>query len=66
METPEVTIGEVLEEAATEDAELRPKFDEKLDILAFELWQRGSRQDLAADEEASDDEESVGHHASCL
>ncbi|HLK70182.1 MAG TPA: hypothetical protein VKU19_42425 [Bryobacteraceae bacterium] len=45
---------------------LQPSFEEDLDVLAFELWQRGSRQDLAAEEEAADDEETVGCHASCL
>ena len=46
--------------------EPRPNFEEEIDVLAFELWQRGSRQDLAADEETADDEETVGCHASCL
>ena len=45
---------------------LRPGFEEDLDVLAFELWQHGSRQDLAADEETADEEEAVGAHASCL
>jgi hypothetical protein len=40
--------------------------EEELDAIAFELWQRGSRQDLAAAEDCSDDEEAVGCHASCL
>ena len=40
--------------------------EEELDILAFELWQRASRQDLAAEEECSDEDEVVGCHASCL
>lgn len=40
--------------------------EEELDILAFELWQRASRQDAAAEEDCSNDEEVVGGHASCL
>lgn len=65
------TTDTVVEEAA---AELTPWGDppppnlaeEELDILAFELWQRASRQDVAAEEECSDDEEVVASHASCL
>jgi hypothetical protein len=64
METLEMPITEELAEVQGED--LRPRFEEELDVLAFELWQRSSRQDLAADEEAADDEETVGCHASCL
>jgi len=40
--------------------------EEELDILAFELWQRASRQAAAADQDCSDEEETVGCHASCL
>jgi hypothetical protein len=40
--------------------------DQEMDVLAFELWQRGSRQDLAAEDDCSDDQEIVGCHASCL
>ena len=39
---------------------------EELDLIAFEMWQRSCRQDLAAGEDCSDDEEVVGAHASCL
>jgi hypothetical protein len=63
METP---ITEELAEVSPGEEELRPRFEEEIDVLAFALWQRGSRQDLAADEEAADDEEAVGCHASCL
>jgi hypothetical protein len=56
-------IAELTETAREES---RPGFEEELDVLAFELWQRGSRQDLAADEETADEEETVGSHASCL
>jgi len=40
--------------------------EEDLDLIAFELWQRSCRQDLAAAEDCSDDEEAVAPHASCL
>jgi hypothetical protein len=40
--------------------------EEELDTLAFELWQRASRQDLAAEEACSDEDEVVACHASCL
>lgn len=40
--------------------------EEQLDILAFELWQRASRQDLAAEEDCPDEDITVGCHASCL
>jgi hypothetical protein len=44
-----------------------PKIEEEaLDILAFELWQRACRQDAAAEEDCSNDEETVASHASCL
>jgi hypothetical protein len=66
METLEMPIAGELAEVSPRDEDLRPRFEEEIDVLAFELWQRGSRQDLAADEEAADDEETVGCHASCL
>ena len=66
METLEMPTTEELAELSPGNEDLRPRFEEELDVLAFELWQRGSRQDLAADEEAADDEETVGCHASCL
>jgi hypothetical protein len=66
MDTLEMPITEELAEASPTGEDLRPRFEEELDVLAFELWQRGSRQDLAADEEAAEDEETVGCHASCL
>ena len=40
--------------------------EEELDLIAFEMWQRSCRQDLAAGEDCSDEEETVGSHASCL
>ncbi|MBZ5617480.1 MAG: hypothetical protein LAQ69_01915 [Acidobacteriia bacterium] len=66
METLAMPVAEELAEASSGDEVSRPRFEEELDILAFELWQRGSRQDLAADEGVADDEETVGCHASCL
>ena len=40
--------------------------EQDLDIVAFELWQRGSRVDPAANEDCSNEEEVVAGHASCL
>lgn len=40
--------------------------EEEMDVIAFELWQRSCRQDPAASEDCSDDEEAVGVHSSCL
>ncbi len=67
MEILETPVGEgLIEEQAWGDA-APPKLEEQeLDIVAFELWQRGSRQDAAGEEDCSNDEEVVGGHASCL
>ncbi|SPE26660.1 hypothetical protein SBA3_1270010 [Candidatus Sulfopaludibacter sp. SbA3] len=43
-----------------------PNEEEEMDLIAFELWQRSCRRDLAATEDCSDEEEAVGGHASCL
>jgi len=40
--------------------------EQEMDILAFELWRRASCQDIAAEEDGSDKEETVACHASCL
>jgi hypothetical protein len=37
-----------------------------MDILAFELWHRGSYPELAAEEEWLGEEEALRCHASCL
>lgn len=67
MEILEMPVMEaVTEDAAWGDAAPPRMEEEELDILAFELWQRGSRQDAAAETECSDEEEIVGSHASCL
>ncbi len=66
METLELTIAEELAEDVPGTEDLRPRFEEELDVLAFELWQQGSRPDLAADEDRVIEEEAVGSHASCL
>ena len=61
---------EILENPVPEgSAESRvwPKLEEQeLDVLAFELWQRGSRQDAGAADDSPDDEQVVACHASCL
>jgi len=60
METPILTVGEEgLEEP-------RPRFEDEFDILAFELWQQGSRPEAAVEDDWADIEEAVGCHASCL
>ena len=67
METLLLPTSEEFAEAFPCDEVPHPEFEEKLDVLAFELWQRGSRQDLAAGEGVPDDEEeTVATHASCL
>ena len=40
--------------------------EQEMDILAFELWRRASRQDVAPEEESPATEETVACHASCL
>jgi len=60
------STGKVTEEAGWGEAPPPRLDEEELDILAFELWQRGSRQDPAAGEDCSNDEEVVASHASCL
>jgi len=40
--------------------------EEEMDILAFELWHRGSVPELAAEEEWMEEEEASRCHASCL
>jgi hypothetical protein len=67
MELLETPVPEALtENSAWGDPPPPPLEEQELDILAFELWQRGSRQDAAAETDCSDDEEAVGCHASCL
>jgi hypothetical protein len=44
-----------------------PKIEEEeMDILAFELWHRGSVPELAGEEEWMEEEEASRCHASCL
>jgi len=66
MEIPETPRTEERAEGTSWGDPAPPKLEEQpLDILAFELWQRACRQD-AAGEDGSNDEETVGPHASCL
>jgi hypothetical protein len=67
METSELLVEET-GDASTPWGDPPPPnlAEEELDILAFELWQRASRQDAAAEQDCSNDEEVVGGHASCL
>jgi len=67
MEILETSIPEELtDNSPWGDPPPRKFEDEELDILAFELWQRASRQDAGAAEDCSGEEEVVGCHASCL
>jgi len=66
MEIPETPRMEELAEAPWGDPPPPKLEEETLDILAFELWQRGCRQDAAGEEDCSRDEEAVAPHASCL
>lgn len=67
METLEIPIAEESAELSQwDDAPPHALEEEEMDILAFELWQRGSRQDAAAEEDCSGAEETVAGRASCL
>ncbi len=50
----------------TEPLEIAPNEHEEMDLLAFEMWQRSCRKDLAAGEDCPDEEETVAPHESCL
>ena len=64
LETP--VSGDLAEDAPWSDPP-PPKLEEQeLDILAFELWQRASRQDVAAEQDCPDEDIVVACHASCL
>lgn len=67
METMDLLVEETIDKSTPWGDPPPPNLaEEELDILAFELWQRASRQDAAAEEDCSDDEEVVASHASCL
>lgn len=67
MEIPATPRTEELAESSSWGPPPPPKLEEEaFDILAFELWQRGCRQDATGEEDCSNDEETVGSHASCL
>jgi len=57
---------ELAEISEWDDAPPPPLEEQEMDILAFELWRRASCQDIAAEEDGSDKEETVACHASCL
>ena len=66
-ETLELPAAEELAEGTPWDDPPPPRLEEQeFDVLAFELWQKASRQGLAADEDWPDTEEAVACHASCL
>jgi len=68
MEIPDTPKPEELSEGSSCGAPTPPpKLEEEaLDVVAFELWQRGSRQDAAGESDCSNDEEKVASHQSCL
>lgn len=49
-----------------ENLQIAPNEHEEMDAIAFEMWQRSCRQDLAAAEDCGEEEDAVGCHASCL
>ena len=59
METLELTLSQ------WDDAPPPALEEQEMDILAFELWRRASRQDIAATDEPETGE-TVACHASCL
>jgi hypothetical protein len=67
MEIPVITTAEEVFDASpwTEAPPLKIE-EQELDLLALELWQRGSCPDLADDEQWSETDEAVGCHSSCL
>lgn len=67
METLEMPVAEELAEYLQwEDAIPHGLAGRELDVLALELWKRGNCLNIAAEEDGSDSEETVGCHASCL
>jgi hypothetical protein len=67
MEILEDVLAEELIEDAPWGDPPPPKLEEQeLDLLAFELWQRASRQDAAAADDCSEAAVVVAEHASCL
>ena len=61
------TIDEELAEVSQWDDAPPPCLEEEeMDILAFELWHRGSCPELAGDDEWLGEEEALRCHASCL
>jgi len=67
MVIPELPVAEKLEEVSQwDDAPPVSLEEQEMDVLAFELWQRGSRQDLAAGEERPDETDAVASRTSCL
>lgn len=66
METLELPLAEEIEGTPWDDPPPLRIEEQEFDILAFELWQKASRQDLAAGEDCPDAGETVGCHASCL
>lgn len=67
MEIIDLPNGEELVAEAPWGEPPPPRLEEQeLDIIAFELWQRGCRRDVAGEDACSDDIEAVACHASCL
>jgi hypothetical protein len=67
MELPVMATGEETVGVSPWNEAPPPKLEEQeLDLLALELWQRGSCPELVDDEGWSEAEKLVGYHASCL
>ena len=65
METLTLTDEELAEISQWDDAPPPDLTEEEMDILAFELWHRGCRPEMAAEDEWLGDVEALRCHASC-
>lgn len=63
----ETLMAEELAEVSQWDDAPPPRLeDEEMDILAFELWHRGSFPELSAEDDFPSAEEAQRSHVSCL
>jgi hypothetical protein len=66
METLAIIDDELSEISQWDDAPPPNMAEEEMDILAFELWHRGSWPELVTEDEWLGEEEALRCHASCL
>ena len=67
MEILETTVVDEQAEDRAWGEPAPPELEQQeMDVLAFELWQRANRNDVAAEDDCSDEEEVVARHESCL